>query len=770
MTFNLMPNTDCATSRRRNEPVVFLLLLAALIVSGCNRNPAVRKQKFLEQGDRYFSDQHYGEAVIEYKNALRVDPAFGDAYYRLGLALLQQGEWSSATESFSRAVQFSPDNIDARLRLGDILVAAGQYGDARAQADAVLQRDPQNASVPLMLGQIQLQQKKYDAAELEFEQARQRAPQDAVPYGDMALAQLLGGKFDEAEKNFQKATELAPKESRYAINWANFYRSRQQPDRAEQVLRQSMTQNPTAIELPLAVADLYVHDRRTADAKRILDETEANSKSYPTAQREVADFYAEHSDPTSALDRYFALAKKKSDPTLIQSIVSCYLQLGKWPDAEQWIDKEDKKDKEPAFQLLRARTYMGTYRLNDAISELQGLIRQEPDNTLAYSYLSQAHLQKGDLQAARTALVDALQVQPGNISALVGLGNLSLQQNDSEGALAYSNQIVAQSYWVVNAHLVAGNAYVLRDDAGAALREFQIASALDTTSAAAQERVGRVLSAEGKYADAEKAYETALAADPGYALALSGLVDNFRAQGQPDRARARIDQQIERDPQGFQIQLIKGQFCLNRGEWDCSEQSFKKAIELNSYDATAYMGLAGVYEATNRGDEAVQEYEAARTQFPDFLPTYVQLGRLHEARGEFDQAKQTYQAALQIEPNYVPALNNLAWLDCEHGGSLNEALELAQQAKRQQPDDPHVNDTLGWVYYKRGLYPSAVGLLESAVVKSPKEPGYQYHLGMVYLTLGKQEEGRKTLQAALRVGLNPDDAKAARAALQKAGS
>jgi tetratricopeptide (TPR) repeat protein len=220
----------------------------------------------------------------------------------------------------------------------------------------------------------------------------------------------------------------------------------------------------------------------------------------------------------------------------------------------------------------------------------------------------------------------------------------------------------------------------------------------------------------------------------------------------------------------YQLQLIKGEFCLNRSDWDCSEQSFKKALELNSNDATAYMALARVYVATNRTDEVAREYELAREKFPEFLPTYIQLGHVYEERGDFDQAKQAYQSALQMNPNYVQALNDLAWLDCEHGGSLDEALELAQQAKKQQSDNPHINDTLAWIYYKKGLYPSAVELLESALAKSPKEPVYQYHLGTVYLTLGRREQGRKTLQAALRAGLNSEEAKAAKEALQRAGS
>jgi tetratricopeptide (TPR) repeat protein len=759
--------------RRRWVTGLLALLPMALLVgaAACTRDPAVKKQHYMDRGDSYFKDKHYGEAVIEYKNALRFDPSSGEGYYKLGLALLQKGEWSQATEWLSRSLLFSPDNIDARLRLGDMLLAAGQFEDAHNQAMEVLQRDPQNASVHLLLGQIQLQQKKFKNAEEEFNEAVQRAPQDAVPYGDLALAQLLSGNPEAAEKSFLKAAELEPKDPQYTLNLANYYRSRHQPERAEQVLRQSMTENPGAIELPLGVADLYIYLGRTADAKRLLDQTENDSHHFPDGVRKVADFYSVHSDPAPALDRYLLLAKKNSaDESLIESISECYLQLGRWADANTWIDKHDKKDMAPAFELLRARAETGEYHLHDAVAELQSLIQSDPGNTGAHYYLAQADLQQGDVEGAKAALVEALRVQPGYISALLGMGNISLQQNDATGALHFSDEIINRSYWIADAHLMAGNAYILRNNASAALNEFQIAAGLNPSSAAAQERIGRVLSAQGKYGEAEKCYENALNSDPGYALALGGLAENFLAQGQPDRARARIDQQMARQPGLYQLHLIKGQFCMTRGDWDCSVQSYEKALELDSYDATAYMAIAHIYASTNRTDDAAKEYELARQKFPEYLPTYILLGQLHESRGDYDQAKQAYQEALAVNRSYAVALNHLAWLYCEHGGSLNEAFELAQQAKKEAPNDPHISDTLAWIYYKQGHYPSAIHLLESAVAQDPKDPGYQFHLGMAYLTQGQQEQGRKTLQAALRAGLTSEDAKTAKEALQKSGS
>jgi hypothetical protein len=50
------------------------ILLAILVLSACSRDPNVRKQKFVTQGDAYFKDGKYPEAQISYSRALQIDP------------------------------------------------------------------------------------------------------------------------------------------------------------------------------------------------------------------------------------------------------------------------------------------------------------------------------------------------------------------------------------------------------------------------------------------------------------------------------------------------------------------------------------------------------------------------------------------------------------------------------------------------------------------------------------------------------------------------
>ena len=68
---------------------LFVVLIALIAGSACSRDPNVAKKIYLESGNRYFDRGKFKEASMMYRNALKKDPRYGDAYYRLGLALLE---------------------------------------------------------------------------------------------------------------------------------------------------------------------------------------------------------------------------------------------------------------------------------------------------------------------------------------------------------------------------------------------------------------------------------------------------------------------------------------------------------------------------------------------------------------------------------------------------------------------------------------------------------------------------------------------------------
>jgi tetratricopeptide (TPR) repeat protein len=86
----------------------------------------------------------------------------------------------------------------------------------------------------------------------------------------------------------------------------------------------------------------------------------------------------------------------------------------------------------------------------------------------------------------------------------------------------------------------------------------------------------------------------------------------------------------------------------------------------------------------------------------------------------------------------------------EHGGDIDMALTMAQQAKRMLPNLAEVSDTLGWIYLKKNLSDHAIDNFKDLVSKDPHASTYRFHLGMAYFQKGDKPAALKQLQEALK--------------------
>jgi len=128
---------------------------------------------------------------------------------------------------------------------------------------------------------------------------------------------------------------------------------------------------------------------------------------------------------------------------------------------------------------------------------------------------------------------------------------------------------------------------------------------------------------------------------------------------------------------------------------------------------------------------------------------HVLLGMVLNSEGKTDAANKEYRKVLTLSPKHPLAANNLAANLADGGGNLDEALKFAQIAREAAPEDPSVGDTLGWVYYKKGLFETAYPLIADAAGKLKNNASIRYHHGMVLAKKGKNKEAAAELNAAL---------------------
>ena len=259
----------------RSSSVRLLLLLAvtAGFLTGCSRDPNVRKQKYFESGERYYEKAKYREAAIQYSNAIQVDPRFAKAHYHLALAYLRIGEPSRAYQEFTRTLELDPDNYDARLDLTNLLIAAKYFKEAQEHLDLLLAREPNSAAVHMAFANFKNRQGDVAAGLQEMQKAISLDPNKADAYLNYAIMQIQAQQFDAGETNLKKAISLDPKSMPAQLALGGFYQSRGRLPEAEEQFKHAMTIDPKNPDPRSSLVRLYMAEGKKPEAEALLRQT-----------------------------------------------------------------------------------------------------------------------------------------------------------------------------------------------------------------------------------------------------------------------------------------------------------------------------------------------------------------------------------------------------------------------------------------------------------------------------------------------------------------
>ncbi len=190
---------------------------------------------------------------------------------------------------------------------------------------------------------------------------------------------------------------------------------------------------------------------------------------------------------------------------------------------------------------------------------------------------------------------------------------------------------------------------------------------------------------------------------------------------------------------------------------------------MNKTNAQAEIKLGLLQKERGDNEAALKTFLDGAQNNPKEVSFYVLAGNLYENKQDWENAKQVYQKALAIDPNNAVASNNMAYVMLQQGGNVDVAFSMAQTARRQLPDNPSSADTLGWAFYQKRVYTSAIGLFQEALKKDPDSALYNYHLGMAYAKSGQAALARQQLDRVVKIKPNSaevEDLKRALAAMK----
>jgi Flp pilus assembly protein TadD len=120
---------------------------------------------------------------------------------------------------------------------------------------------------------------------------------------------------------------------------------------------------------------------------------------------------------------------------------------------------------------------------------------------------------------------------------------------------------------------------------------------------------------------------------------------------------------------------------------------------------------------------------------------------------KLDVLEADLRKVIKMKPDYAHAYNALGYTLAEKTDRLAEAKDLIEKAFQLMPDDPFIQDSLGWVQYRMGEVKDALKNLQGAYTSRP-DPEIAAHLGEVLWKSGNHDEARKVWQAALHENPN----------------
>lgn len=631
------------------------------------------------------------------------------AAYSSFLRFTRTLRFGQETEAYARAKVSLEELADAsgvdKLELARAAKAAadGQLARARQSLDALVQSKPKDVDVAVLRGEVELRARDAKAAVAAWTAVAMLEKTPRAMFG-LARANQLAGDAAAARKF------------------------------AEAALRA----NPAHVGAALLLAeDTWTTKRDESAATKILEGILAKPNSAGPEERIGAS-------------------------TLLGEI---HLNRGRVSQAEQAFNDAIKIADFMKASAKGARALSGlgealfrAGRYSQAQADFKAAAQADPDYVPAQVGLAKASLELERLDEAKEMLVKLRKSYPGNMRVAYWYGRVSEALGDrKEAEVAYRDAISAGKDDPDTIHAYIALAGVLSQQG--------MLDAANTTLADAQKRLpaspalykalGRVAMTQGRYSDAQTAFDQALALDAGDLEAKFLVGTALVREHQFDKALEIFDAvaNVDRDLPG--LALERGILFQESGRTEEALREYEGALAKAPNDPDLMLKVGCGKADAGSGDEAEKLLRKVLELRQNSAETHYCLGRALMAKSDLGEASKEFERAVQIDPNHAEYHLYVGWAANETGQlakaqvALKKALELDQG--------------LADAYWQRGVLrlretraKDAIDDLTKALQLRPSRHDAHADLALAYYDLGKEDLALAEWQKA--IAASPDRA------------
>jgi TolB-like protein/Tfp pilus assembly protein PilF len=251
-------------------------------------------------------------------------------------------------------------------------------------------------------------------------------------------------------------------------------------------------------------------------------------------------------------------------------------------------------------------------------------------------------------------------------------------------------------------------------------------------------------------------FEQAIAKDPKYALAYSGLADchvllpayselGSNPRDELPKALEAARKAVELDDTMGEAHTSLARALASDLQLPAAMSEFKRAIELNPSYATAHQWFGECLQSEGRVEEALAELKRAQELDPLSLIINSVLGFAFDTVGKSDEAITQLRKTIEMDPNFANGHGMLGNV-LEHRGQLKEAIVEYEKCANSVAPDPIDLANLAAAYFRADRKQEAQQLWDKLKSLSKRQYVPAYSMAVVQLAFGNKDEAIRLLE------------------------
>ena len=386
---------ECQIFSFRPFPLL-ILLCVSIFFAACGHSTA----SFLAKGEEYLAKRKFHDAMMQFRSAAESDSGSAKAHWGLARSYESLGQFNEVLDELRKTVELDETNLEAKAKLGNyfLLMQPPMISETEKIRDQILAADAKFIEGHILSASIMAAQGKPDEEVVnQVNKAIALDPTRIESYISLERLYTTREKFVDAEAALKRGIDANPAAVLGHTEYGRFLTYASRDAEAEAQFQKAIEIDGKSIEAREAIAEFYVTSRQFEKAEASYKDLVQIQENSPESRLELAEFY----DAADRKDEAIAVLNQilTDSPEYVRAryrIGQMYLDRREVAKVYEQLDALFKiNDNDTEALMLRSRVKMQENKADEAVKDIEDVLKKSPSNRDGLFLMAQARLALG---------------------------------------------------------------------------------------------------------------------------------------------------------------------------------------------------------------------------------------------------------------------------------------------------------------------------------------------------------------------------------------